>query len=96
MKMYPGRRRPDPEHLRYLGDLISGKAMQGDYVALTALQPGDALASLVVTVCRKDSIGTISTDRRAWPLSGIVMRSCLSGPVRSTPDLQYFSSKRRR
>ena len=96
MKMYPGCRHSDPEHLRYLGDLISGKAMQGDNVALTALQLGDALASLVVTVCREDSVGTISTDRPAWRLSGIVMRSRLSRPVRSTPDLQYFSGKRRR
>jgi hypothetical protein len=99
MKMYPGRRRADPEHLRHFGDLIPGKAMQGDDVALTALQQGDALASLVVTIRRRrnDSVDDItSIDRRDWLLPAVVRGSRLSGPVRSTPDLQDLSRKRRR
>ncbi len=73
MKMYPGRRRADPEHLRYLGDLITGKTMQGNNVALAALQSGDAMASFAVAIRRIESIGTISADWRSWPRVGIVM-----------------------
>ena len=70
--------------------------MQGNNVALPTLQPGDAMASFVIPVGRKDSIGTIRTGWRAWPLSGIVRRLRLPGTVRGTPDLQYLSRKRRR
>jgi hypothetical protein len=96
MKMNPHGRRADSQHLRYLGDLIPSKTMQGDNVVLTALQLSNALASLVVTIRRKHNIGSITAVRRAWLPSGIVMRSRLSGPVRSTPDLQDLSRKRRR
>jgi len=94
MKMYPDCCSADSEHLRYFGNLISGKAMQGDDLALTAVKPGDRLASLAVTVRRKDSIPVAS--RRARMPVGIVMWSSFPGPVRSTPDLQSLSRQSRR
>jgi hypothetical protein len=96
MKMDPDRRRADPEHRGYLGDLVSAKAMQGDNVARPAHQLGDAPASLVVPIRHENSIGAVSTGRHACSRSEARKKSDFPGTVRGAPDLQDLSHKRGR
>jgi len=68
--------------------------MQGDDFTLAAVQLGDRLANLAVTVSREDSISI--TNRRGWMPPGIFVRPTFSGSMRSAPDLQHLSRQSRR
>src|SRR5579863_3315930 len=94
--MYPDSGRADLKHLRYLGDLISGKAMQGDNVALAALHLGDSPANLTVVVSRVQSIATTPAGRHAYRPDSTIVKARLLGPVRGTPDLEDLSCEGRR